>query len=44
MDSMLTWNWDLWCDVAGVIAIIGPCLLVVWYLKAVKSKIAKLNK
>ena len=43
LDGMLTWDWDFWCNVAGVICIVGPLLLVAWYVKAVKVKIKKLN-
>ncbi len=43
LDSMLTWNWDFWCNVAGAICIIGPLFLVGWYYKAVKVKIKKLH-
>ncbi len=42
-DSVLMWDWDFWCNVAGAMCIIGPILLIVWYAKAVKVKIKKLN-
>lgn len=44
MNEMMMWNWDFWCMISGVIAIVGPILLVFWYVKAVKTKIAKLLK
>lgn len=44
MNSVMTLNWDFWCDVAGIIAIVGPILLIFWYAKAVKVKLKKLNQ
>lgn len=36
--------WDTGCNIAGLVAIIGPILLVGWYFKAAKEKIKKLHE
>lgn len=37
-------GWDLGCNIAGAVAVIGPILLIYWYVTEVKRKIKKLNK
>lgn len=41
---MMDLNWDFWNIVFGTIAIVGPILLIVWYVKEVKAKLKKLNE
>lgn len=36
-------NWDLLCVIAGVIAIVGPIILVGWFFREAKRKIEKLE-
>jgi len=42
----MTWetNWDTFCNIFSLIAIIGPLLLVGWYFKAAKEKVRKLHE
>ena len=37
-------GWDVGCNIFGLIAIIGPLLLVGWYFKAAKEKVRKLHE
>jgi hypothetical protein len=43
LSRQLYWNWDLLCVVAGVVAIVGPIILVGWFFKEAKKKIEKLE-
>ena len=43
LSSQLNWNWDLLCIVAGVIAIVGPILLIGWFFQEAKKKIETLG-
>jgi len=36
-------GWDLWSDIFGVICIVGPILLVVWYFKAARAQLKNLQ-
>jgi len=35
--------WDLWSDVFGVICVVGPVLLIVWYFRAAKEQLKRLQ-
>jgi hypothetical protein len=37
-------GWDIGCYVFGAISIIGPILLVFWYIKGAKAQIERLNQ
>lgn len=37
-------GWDIGCYVFGAISIVGPILLIVWYLGAAKEQVRKLNE
>lgn len=37
-------GWDIWCNIFGIIAIVGPLLLVGWYFKEAKARFKRLNE
>jgi len=36
--------WDIGCYIAGVICVVGPLLLIVWYFDAAKKQVKRLHE